>query len=77
MYSRVIGYFLTWQFDLSNKSDGNLSEILHLFRVINLRWNPKNETAKATRMIPIPGSIEGVALCWHPDPVPAQIAIDM
>ena len=43
MYSRVIGYFLTWQFDLSNKSDGDLSEILHLFRVITNKSKVKSK----------------------------------
>ena len=49
-------------------------------------WNPENETAKATQLVgastPVntddsrQHAIEGVALCWHPDPVPAPTAID-
>ena len=51
--------------------------------------NPENKTAKATQPNQLVGvrtpvntdesgqhAIEGAALCWHPDPVPALIAID-
>ena len=52
-------------------------------------WNPENKTTKATQpnldRTPVnmdnsgqaKHAIEGAALCWHPDPVPALIAIDM
>ena len=53
--------------------------------------NPENKTAKATQpnlhvartLVNTDDSgqaqhaVEGTALCWHPDPVPALIAIDL